>query len=289
MEYKFKNKILIEALKNWDILRSNYNGSNLYDDIYGFLKICDVIAMQDDISDEIINDFVIGLSLLPKSYQVKDERLEKQIRILTKPMVDRIVAFCDSDSFVNQRVGTHVKAGEGLETVTFKTTNKEVERKHEIPIDPHSIVQFIRDSKSFVLLGADVIKARQEYIRQREEEFISHPNINSTALTRNVVQTQLSTYKLKIVYARLQMKNVVNSVDEASFLGIFSGKNAGRVHWNERILGAKAGLFDLMERLTNIEWSASNLKQYFVSGSPIHDNWNGHKNGKLIDEIMSGF
>ena len=68
---------------------------------------------------------------------------------------------------------------------------------------------------------------------------------------------------------------------------LFTDKFIDKVYWDSTILGAKVGLFDLMERITGEKMTASILKLRY-GATDIHDKWRD-KNGnptKLIDKIM---
>jgi hypothetical protein len=101
------------------------------------------------------------------------------------------------------------------------------------------------------------------------------------------LKTNLNTKQLTTIFERLCKKNLVSSSDKEAFLCIFGERFSGRVKWDESI--TKAGLFDLVQRITGEDISASTLKKYFISTDTIiHDNWKPKKTTKLIDEIMSG-
>jgi hypothetical protein len=99
--------------------------------------------------------------------------------------------------------------------------------------------------------------------------------------------SQITTAKLKVIFNNLKLENVVTSADEEKFLAIFTKDFIGKVSWNNKINGAKSGLFDLMERVTGNAMKASQLKNYFEA-EKIHDNMRVEQPGKLIDRIMKG-
>jgi len=119
------------------------------------------------------------------------------------------------------------------------------------------------------------------------QELITFINrILSEKQTANALETKFTSPQLLHIFNILKSKKIVGTRDREPFLGIFSNYS-GLVHWNEDAeRGAKAGLFDLMERLTGINQRASVLKKYFECNSQIHDNWKGKKKSRLIDEIM---
>ncbi|OFY49449.1 MAG: hypothetical protein A2W85_06300 [Bacteroidetes bacterium GWF2_41_31] len=96
---------------------------------------------------------------------------------------------------------------------------------------------------------------------------------------------QYTPDKLGKIFDNLKSKCIVNKPDKITFLSIFDNPQ-GIVFWNANIHGSQAGLFDLMERITGKEFTATELKLYFRAIKPIHDNWNGKTQTRLIDFVM---
>ena len=122
------------------------------------------------------------------------------------------------------------------------------------------------------------IKATIKY-RQNKEQPIEE----------NTLKTDFKEPQLSKIFDNLVSKKVTASKDKTTFLSFFTIQTKGLVYWNSKVFGAKAGLFDLMERITgNEEITESELKLYFKTDEPIHRNWkdkNGKKTG-LINKIM---
>lgn len=92
--------------------------------------------------------------------------------------------------------------------------------------------------------------------------------------------------KLKEIFNQLRKKKIVRSNDSDKFTALFNSNFVERVYWEHSIRGAKAGLFDLIERLTGKAITAKELKLYFRAD--VHDNWRDKAGSqtKLIDEIL---
>lgn len=99
--------------------------------------------------------------------------------------------------------------------------------------------------------------------------------------------TNLSETQLTLIFDKMQSKKVVFGHDKEHFLYLFIGRFKKRVYWNHRIRGAKAGLFDLIERICDIEITAAQLNKRFECEIPIHDKWKPNKNTRFIDEVLS--
>lgn len=95
--------------------------------------------------------------------------------------------------------------------------------------------------------------------------------------------------KLNKIFNRLQARKIVRSGDRENFLALFTDKFIDKVYWNEKIHGAQAGLFDLMQRITGENITLEMLKPRFRAyNKPIHGQWKNKidKPTKFIDKIM---
>ena len=120
---------------------------------------------------------------------------------------------------------------------------------------------------------------------EKTENEIQESNINSVGL-----QSIYDAVKLDVIFNRLQAKKIVKSCDRAKFVAMFTDGWIDKVYWNDEIRGAKSGLFDLLQRITGQQLTASELKLRFRADVSIHDNWKdkNDKPSKLIDQILKG-
>lgn len=110
-------------------------------------------------------------------------------------------------------------------------------------------------------------------------------------------------FQLGEIFDNLVSRKIALKEDKTNFLSLFidpidlvygnkttSQSVKGLVCWNETVRGAKAGLFDLVERITRNKYSASQLKEYFKVKGSLHDNWRDKYGCKtrLIDKVLSG-
>jgi hypothetical protein len=116
---------------------------------------------------------------------------------------------------------------------------------------------------------------------------LSHTDDNGTQ--PKGLNTNYDADKLNKIFDNLQNRKIVKKGDKVKFAALFTDKFISKVDWDCTIYGAKAGLFDLMERITGKKMTASNLKLRF-DATDIHDKWRDKNGGntKLIDEIMEG-
>lgn len=103
--------------------------------------------------------------------------------------------------------------------------------------------------------------------------------------------TEYSPDQLLEIYRGLVKMKITQIKDLTAFLSFFTVNPKGKVQWDPTVWGAKAGLFDLMERLTGVSMDVTTIKRYCMSKNstdPIHNNWKDKegKPGTLIDKIM---
>lgn len=120
---------------------------------------------------------------------------------------------------------------------------------------------------------------------EKTESEIQQINFNPQGL-----QSIYNTDKLDVIFKRLHAKKIVKSCDKAKFVAMFTDRWIDKVYWNNEIRGAKAGLFDLLQRITGQKFTASELKLRFHANVDIHDNWKdkNDKPSKLIDQLLYG-
>lgn len=111
---------------------------------------------------------------------------------------------------------------------------------------------------------------------------------NGTTLKGLKCKEEFTTDSLEMIFNRLCKEKLVNTSDRDKFLSIFTNSFIGLVYWNSdtKIIGSKAGLFDLMQRLTGDLVTASMLKNYFYVEGDIHDNWRSKKETRIIDRVI---
>ncbi len=101
------------------------------------------------------------------------------------------------------------------------------------------------------------------------------------------LHSNFNPVQLETIFKKLAAEGIVS--DKENFLGIFNGKQKKLVFWDCTLRGTQSGLFYLMKKISGTEFSASDLKKYFVSDKDIHDNWNVHAGTKnIIAVILKG-
>jgi len=126
--------------------------------------------------------------------------------------------------------------------------------------------------------------------QQPDNQIQDEGNRNEEIETINGLASSYDQDQLSKIFDNLILRNVTKADDKILFLSFFKDKQKGRVFWNSKIHGAKAGLFDLMERITGKSILESELRNYFEAGESIHRKWRDKTgaNTRLIDKITDG-
>jgi len=133
---------------------------------------------------------------------------------------------------------------------------------------------------------------------EQAKKYISYLKkvIDGSETTNNAKQSNIkgltseyNTDQLKKIFNRLEKVRITVKKDEDAFLSIFSKSPKKLVNWDSRINGAKAGLFDLLERLTQRDDIVeADLKKFFFTKEPIRRNWKdkGGNPTRLVDKLL---
>lgn len=159
------------------------------------IQIADLVSQVQNINDDILSDFIDGLTLLPFSYEesVNRQKLIEDFESLVGPMLNVIRSHIESSNHKEQVLKKYVK---GDEVLTVEGL--------EIPITPGKLFDYTKFNTSLILDEDDVNNLLVNYVNFRKRSFQNDTTdekyfadaINDTTETKEVREQIVSYFNL---------------------------------------------------------------------------------------------
>jgi hypothetical protein len=245
-----------------------------------FIRLLEYAAIKTDTGDVEIDRLVLynitqGLVLLTY-YEEGDDELLSSINQHLYPFRDYLTFLYDSDEYTEFIIG-HVLSG---------TTKHKPNDKTTCYHNMEELTLHFKRNNILARENQDVINAIPKLEAFWDKLF--NEKIDSIQPKGLVCLPQFKD-KLPIIADRLIVEKLISKKDKYVFVSLFS-EPTGQVFFYSEIFGAKAALFDIIERLTGKIPSVSELKSHFITETKIIGKWrdNKGKNTRMGYKILKG-
>jgi len=165
-------EIILNEIKAWSDINPLFKSYFIKEPIRTLIEICAIVTLDHPLREELIINFVTGLTALPMFEKTKDERYAFEFEKLTKPVFDQLKEKITSDDYRNTLIDTEI-SGEGMLQINDVS----------IPISAKEILLHIRRINATPIIGQDIAEIERDWLKYKRNQYSNPINENTSNLS----------------------------------------------------------------------------------------------------------